>query len=122
MHDCMGHPSKQVLRQAREHTKGFPTNLEFPSEDPVCPGCAEGKMPNKAFLPSTLWAKELLEFIHSDLKSFPIDSYHKYRYTIVFFDDYTSYGWVMHMRSKGAAIAKTHQFLAYIQNQYGRKI
>ncbi|EPQ57798.1 hypothetical protein GLOTRDRAFT_126286 [Gloeophyllum trabeum ATCC 11539] len=41
MHRRMGHPSKEVLRQAREHTKGFPTNLEFPSEDPVMPWIGE---------------------------------------------------------------------------------
>lgn len=28
----------------------------------------------------------------------------------------------MHLRTKGAAITKTRQFLAYVQNQFGKKI
>ena len=44
MHHRMGHPSKEVLRCALQNTKGFP-NIKFPWSDPICPGCAQGKMP-----------------------------------------------------------------------------
>ena len=89
LHRRLVHPSKDVLLKARKHIKDFP-EIEFPLEEHICPGCAQGKMTNRSFPPSTKRASQPFELIHSDLKSFPIDSYHKYRYVIVFLDDYTS--------------------------------
>ena len=48
MHWRFEHPSKDVLCQAQKHTLRFP-EIHFSSEDCVCPGCALGKMPNRAF-------------------------------------------------------------------------
>ena len=48
-------------------------------------------MPSKTFPPSGTRASKPFELIHSDLKSFPIESYRKYRYSIIFFDDFTSH-------------------------------
>jgi hypothetical protein len=45
MHRRLGHPSKEVLRRAKENTKGFPEGIIIPSSDVICPGCAQGKMP-----------------------------------------------------------------------------
>ena len=70
MHRRMGHPSKEVLRQALQNTKGFP-DIKFPWNDPICPGCAQGKMPQKAFPPSSSRASAPFIKIHSDLKQFP---------------------------------------------------
>ena len=36
MHRCFAHPSKDVLQHASENTQNFPSNLLFPSLDPVC--------------------------------------------------------------------------------------
>jgi len=73
-------------------------------------------MTNRPFPPSTRRASRPFELIHSYLKSFPIDSYHKYRYTIVFFDDYTSSTWTVNLRTKDAALTATSQFLALVEN------
>ena len=89
MHRRLAHPSKDVLRKAGKHIKDFP-QMEIPKEH-ICPGCAQGKMPNKAFPPSNVRASEPFELIHSDLKAFPIESYRKFRYAIVFYDDFTSH-------------------------------
>jgi len=43
-----GHPSREVLRHAREHTVDFP-NIEISTDDLICPGCILGKMPNHPF-------------------------------------------------------------------------
>ncbi|KIJ18218.1 hypothetical protein PAXINDRAFT_9302 [Paxillus involutus ATCC 200175] len=45
MHCHFAHPSKEVLRHAQKHTQNFPI-IDFPTENPICPGCALGKMPN----------------------------------------------------------------------------
>src|ERR1700688_3116732 len=73
LHRRLAHPSKEVLLKARKHLKDFP-EIEFPTEEQLCPGCAQGKMTNRSFPPSTKRASQPFELIHSDLKSFPIDS------------------------------------------------
>ncbi|KAL7284521.1 hypothetical protein ACG7TL_001812 [Trametes sanguinea] len=121
MHRRLGHPSKDVLRHAREHIADFPT-IKFPKEEPLCRGCAEGKMPLRSFPPSTRRASRPFELIHSDLKSFPVDSYHKYKYAIMFLDDHTSYAWAVCLRSKDAALTATKHFLANVENQFKTKV
>jgi hypothetical protein len=90
MHRHFVHPSKDVLLQAWEHTEKFPT-IDFPQGDQICPGCALGKMPNQAFPKNEKHTQMPFELIHLDLKSFPVESYHKHRYLIVFYDNYTSF-------------------------------
>jgi hypothetical protein len=75
-------------------------------------------MTNKSFPPSE--SRETVPFalVHSDLKSFPIESYRKYKYAIVFLDDATSHAWTLNLRSKDATITATKQFLAMVKNKY----
>ena len=121
MHKRLAHPSKDVLLKARKHLKDFP-EIEFPQEERLCPGCAQGKMTNRSFPPSTRRATEPFQLIHSDLKSFPIDSYHKYKYIIIFLDDYTSSAWTVKLRTKDAAITATHHFIELVRNKFRSSI
>jgi transposase InsO family protein len=122
MHHHFGHPSKEVLRRAKDHTKGFPEGISIPTNTKVCPGCAQGKMPAAIHPPSKTWATEAFKRIHSDLKSFPDPSYHKYKYFIVFLDDYTSFAWIQLLCDKALAITTLKQWLALINNQYSTTI
>jgi hypothetical protein len=117
MHCCLAHPSKEVLQKARKYVKDFP-DFPIPEEVHVCPRCAQGKMTNKSFPPSE--SRETVPFalVHSDLKLFPIESYHKYKYSIIFLDDATSHAWTMNLCSKDAVITTTKQFLAMVKNKY----
>jgi len=54
MHKRLGYPSKDILSNASNYIKGFPKDLEVPSNLPVCPGCAQGKMPASAYPPSEM--------------------------------------------------------------------
>jgi hypothetical protein len=102
MHCRLGHPSKEVLRHAKDHTKGFPDGIKIPNtSSDVCPGCAQGKMPAALHPPSITRATTPFKRIHSDLKSFPLPSYAKYKYFIVFLDDYTLYAWITLLHNKG---------------------
>jgi hypothetical protein len=94
LHRPMGHPSKDVLRAARKHLKDFP-DVKIPMQDPICPGCQLGKQPNRSFPHTEHRATTPFELIHSDLKSFEVESYHKYKYAIVYYDDFTSMAWVV---------------------------
>jgi hypothetical protein len=96
----------------------FPPNLQYVQ----CPGCAQGKMPASAHPPSETRASAPFEHIHSDLKSFPVVSYHKYKYFISFIDDFTSYTWIIFLHDKASAITALKQFMAMANNQYNARI
>ena len=95
LHRCLGHPSKDVISNARSKMKGFPQDLKIPTDTPVCPGCVQGKMPASSHPPSATRVKATFECIHSDLKSFPVESYHKYKYFVSFLDDFSSFPWIV---------------------------
>ena len=120
MHRRMAHPSNDVFKQAGKYIKDFP-KLRIPDEH-ICPGCAEGKMTNKSFPTSEKRATEPFELIHSDLKSFPVESYRKYKYSIVFYDDYTSHAWTINLRTKDAALPATKQFIAMVETKYQARV
>ena len=121
MHRRFRHPSKAVLQHAQKHTQHFP-EIHFPTEDCICPGCAFGKMSNQAFSENPRCAVKAFELMHSDLKSFPVPSYRKYKYIITFYDDFTSHAWTMPLRSKAAVIMVAKDFLELVRVQYNAQV
>jgi hypothetical protein len=122
MHKRLGHPSRDILQHSKDNTKGFPEGVTIPNKLPVCPGCAKGKMPAAAHPPSTSCATAAFQRIHSDLKSFPVESYHRYKYFVTFFDDYTSYAWIVCLCMKDAALGVLKQFLAMVKTQHNATV
>jgi len=90
LHRCLGHPSKDMQKQTQWHTAGLP-DVKIPHKMPICPGCALGKMSQQPFPSSGKQAAQPLIKIHSNLKSFPIESYHRWKYFISFINDNTSF-------------------------------
>jgi hypothetical protein len=39
LHRHLDHPSKDILSNAKSKMKGFPQELQIPTDTPVCPGC-----------------------------------------------------------------------------------
>ena len=62
--------------------------------------------------------KRAFELIHTDIKSFPPNSYHKYKYLIISLDDFTSMAWTILLCAKSAAITATCQFLQMVKIQF----
>ncbi|EEB89025.1 hypothetical protein MPER_12933 [Moniliophthora perniciosa FA553] len=121
-HKRYGHVVKDVLDKAKKHTQNFPKDLPVPKKTPICRGCAERKMHSKSFPVSKTRATKPFERIHSDLKSFPVESYHRYKYYMNFYDDYTSHGWIVLLRAKSDAIKALKQFIAMVHTQHNAKI
>ena len=121
LHKHLGHPSKEVIKHAKKHTKSLP-DVKIPKEDSICNGCAKDKLSNRSFPSTERCATHTFELIHSDIKSFPIESYHQYKYIITFFDDYTSMVWVTALHTKDAALTATRYFLKMVSMQFGAKI
>ena len=96
VHHRLDHPSKDVIHHACKHIQNF-----CPSKH--CTTCA-------------------FELIHSDIKSFPTESYHRYRYIITFVDDYTSMAWTTPLCTKDAALVATHHFLKMVSTQFKTQV
>jgi len=118
MHEQMGLPAKGILRKTIDHTTGFPPNILFPNDNPVCRGCAEGKMHSKSYPDSQTRATRQFGKIHLDLKQFPIKSYHKFKYFMSFFDDFSYRAWTVLLKTKRAANSAMQQIIAMVKNQY----
>jgi len=121
LHRRRGHPSKDMQKQTQQHTAGLP-DVKIPCKMPICPGCALGKMSQQPFTSLGKRATHPLDKIHSDLKSFPIESYHRWKYFISFIDDNTSFAWVQFLCNKASAVSALRNFLAMIKSQYGKTI
>jgi hypothetical protein len=122
MHKHFAHPSKDVLQHASRNTQNFPSNTLFPSNNPVCQGCAEGKMTRSSFPPSTGRSKAPFDKIHMDIKEFSVQSYSKYKFFILFFNDCTSFGWIVLLRHKSEADPAIRQIIAMVKNQFNKVI
>ena len=121
MHRRFAHPLMDVLRHASGNLQGFPSIL-IPKENPICPGCALGKMTSSSFLATNKCATMPFNKVHMDLKAMPVRSYHGYNYIIIFFDDNTSHGWAVNLKNKSDADLAIRQFIAKIETQYSKQI
>ena len=121
-HECLGHPSQDVLRQVSRNTTGMPSNVPIPKEIPICRGCSQGKMTSSSFPESTTWATAPFSLIHMDLKTIPVLSYHKYKYIITFLDDHTSHGWITLLKNKSDAYKAIDHFIAMVETQYNSRV
>ena len=79
-------------------------------------------MHNRTFPENPIRAAKPFERIHSDLRTYPVLSYSKYKYYISFVDDCTSAAWVVNLRKKSDAYEATKEFLEMILTQYGVKV
>jgi hypothetical protein len=122
MHRCFAHPSKDVLQHASGNTQNFPSNMPFPSNDPVCQSCAKGKITRSSFPLSPQRSKASFDKIHMDLKEFSVQSYSQYKFFILFFDNCTSFGWIVLLRHKSEADPAIRQFIAMVKNQFNKVI
>ena len=102
-------------------TQKFPW-VPTPKFIPICPGCAQGKMKSRSFPESQSHATRLFELVHSDLKSLPVESYHRFKYFIVFIDDKSSHMWMSNLRKKSDASKAIKNFEAIAQIQHGATI
>jgi len=120
-HKQLGHVSPKALSKMPTSTQKFPQvqTLKF---IPICPGCAQGKMKSRSFLELQFCAMRLLELIHSDLKFLPVESFHWFKYFIVFIDDKSLHMWTANLRKKSGVSKAIKNFKAMARIQHGATI
>jgi hypothetical protein len=101
-HQNLGHPSSNIFYKVHRHTTGGPGQLSIPKGLPICKGCTQEKITSSSFPDSASRATELFTLIHSNLQHIPVISYHKYKYILTFFDDYTSHSWITFLKDKAS--------------------
>jgi transposase InsO family protein len=122
MHQRFAHPSKDVLRKAQRHTADFPdVDLQSPMPH-LCDRCEQGKMTQRSFPPNDTRALRPFEVIHSDLKTYPINSVHNFKYVMTFFDDHSSHAWHTFLKTKKDAFNATKRFIKMVKVQFGADI
>ena len=121
-HRRFAHPSREVLRRFKQKTIDCPDFNLKPSLKSPCTGCAQGKMTQRTFPPSQRRATHAWQLIHSDLKSFPVESYYRNKYIITFYDDYSSTAAVVFIKQKSQAIKAAEKFLAHVETKYNAKV
>jgi len=120
-HKQLEHVSPKALSKIPTSTQKFPW-VQTPKFIPIFPGCAQGKMKSRSFPESQSCAMTLFELIHSDLKSLPVESYHQFKYFIVFIDDKSLHMWMANLRKKSDASKAIKNFKAMARIQHGATI
>jgi len=79
-------------------------------------------MKSRSFLESQSCATRLFKLVHSDLKSLPVEFFHRFKYFIVFIDDKSSHMWTANLRKKSDVSKAIKNFKAMAQIQHGATI
>jgi len=116
-HKCVGHMSEGAFKQLGNSTWNFPESIKIPKQISICTGCELGKKPSRTFKESSSCAKENFELIHLDLKEFPVLLYHKYKYFIVFLDDWLGFMHLINLKKKSDTIIAMKHYEAYVRIQ-----
>jgi len=117
-HQQLGHPGKQVFEKFKSSTWNFLKSIEVPKNLPVSEGCVKGKMHSHSFPENSAHATCLFQWIHSDLKEFVVQLYHKYKHYISFLDDNSFHSWISLLKKKSYSKLASTQFITMVKTKY----
>ena len=112
-HNKLGHPNSVVLSHLIKN--GLLGNKTLVSDSSFkCSVCKLAKSKNLPFPHNATRANKCFTIIHSDVS--PILSHSKYKYFVMFIDDYSRLTWIYFLRSKDGVFPMFKNFLDYIEN------
>jgi hypothetical protein len=79
-------------------------------------------MTQRSFPPNDTRTLRPFEVIHSDLKTYPINSVHNYKYVMTFFDNHSSHAWHTFLKTKKGAFDAAKRFIKMVKVQFGTDI
>jgi len=90
IHCQLGHISDEAMRHISDNVEGT-EKICFTNKKYVCCSCTLGKLHQHSFPENPKHSSKTLGSIHSDLLELLTLSYSKYKWVIIFLDDYSSY-------------------------------
>ena len=108
-HERLGHQNKRHVKQVIQRELGIQFNFDVNSE--ICQGCIYGKAHRLKF-GTRQRATRPGELIHTDVCGPFVYSISKYRYFIIFKDDFTRFRYIFFLRHKFEIHARLNDFLA----------
>lgn len=118
-HSRLCHVNKQLVRLMSK--LGLISNLTNETTE-QCEICSQAKITKKSHK-SVQRKTELLELVHSDLCEFEGTlTRNGKRYFMTFIDDYSNFTYVYLLKNKSDAIDMFKQYIAEVENQFGRNI
>jgi hypothetical protein len=101
------------VQKAQKHCTRFLAKVEIPSSQAQpCPACLKGKMASWPFLLAKLCATHPFQYIHSNLKEYSIQLYHKNKWYISMHDEHSSFAKVYFLKRKSEALERIKDFFA----------
>ena len=88
-----------------------------------CKGCTLGKFVKTTFHEKDICAMKILEIIHTDVCGpFSVALTKKYRYYVIFFDDFSHKCWIFFMQKKSETYSKFCEFKALVDKELGKQV
>ncbi|SGZ28049.1 BQ5605_C026g10262 [Microbotryum silenes-dioicae] len=125
LHRRYGHASVQTLKKLA--ASGQVEGLDWTYSDLECVGftcnaCLASKAHRLPFPPSSFHASEPLALVHSDVLSFPEESFSHKRYLVTFVDDFSRKTWVYPIGHKSEVLQTFKNWLMEIKNETGHRV
>ncbi|SGY35039.1 BQ5605_C002g01719 [Microbotryum silenes-dioicae] len=125
LHHRYGHASVQTLKKlaASGQVEGLDwTYSDLECVDFTCNACLASKAHRLPFPPSSFHASEPLALVHSDVLSFPEESFSHKRYLVTFVNDFSRKTWVYPIGHKSEVLQMFKDWLMEIENETGCKV
>ncbi|SGZ05231.1 BQ5605_C032g11117 [Microbotryum silenes-dioicae] len=125
LHRRYGHASVQTLKKlaASGQVEGLDwTYSDLECVDFTCNACLASKAHRLPFPPLSFHASEPLALVHSDVLSFPEESFSHKRYLVTFVDDFSRKTWVYPIGHKSKVLQTLKDWLMEIENKTGRRV
>lgn len=113
-HQCLGHPGRHTLHKTL-------SNLDFQftkSSFQACEACQLGKHVRLPFSHSVSVSFVPFQLVHADVWTSPLPSFSRFKYYLVFVDDYTHYVWTFPLCAKSEVFQCLIAFHAYVSTQF----
>jgi len=102
IHHCLGHISDEAMKHISDNVEGT-KKICFSNKKHICYGCALEKLYQYSFPKNPKHSSKTLRLIYSDLLELSTLPYSKYKWVIIFLNDYFSYCKVVFLCKKSDA-------------------
>ena len=119
-HARLGHSALPVLKSVVLNFS-LPVSL-FSTNDLFCSDCLINKCHKLSFYSNIIASSHPLEYLYTDVWSFPVVSIDGYKYCLVIVDLYTRYTWLYPLNLKSQVIDTFIRFKALVENKFKQKI